>query len=543
MNIIENCTFTILACTWTIQHPNLPAEGDDRVTTFLRRCRWTFLNIIAPEFLLAQAIDHRIWAIETVKYLKNRGIEVVKEASWWSSIFRWCGARKKDVKANSGGSEPKLTLKHCYYGNMGGFVVQSDLVGTSTERSDYAVTMAELVEYLNGDLGGAARISEEDIEDKDKADLFTRVIALGQILWLVFTVSTRKLRHLATSQLEVLTLAFAGCAFLTYFYYWDKPQNVKIPRKIPLQDGISLSGIRRPRRFMMRNSVSEWGLRLRNDAIRPNQDPPFDMMSLLMIAMIPVGGIHLLAWNFAFPTPAERILWRTASLLSMGLPVLLLLLIWVIPATAAKFLSRRSDGSVRDNARQFVLACITVMRDYDDEESETSGGRPFAEALEKLNGWDSGSLHYSQIFKETLSHLERLKGKIRADEGARYSVYFQDFDKQFGRLIDIIKSRGNSDAEENEEKKERTGLWRFLPGYHTDAEFRNVDRTDLFPRYTNKELSEPIRRPVLRYVFPMMAGIYSVSRVIIIALAFSSFRAMPDSVYETAWTRYIPIIQ
>ncbi|KAI9768290.1 MAG: hypothetical protein M1839_004154 [Geoglossum umbratile] len=587
LNIIENCLFTILACTWTIQHPNVPARGDSKFATFLRRCKWTLVNILAPEFLLAQAIDHRIWAYESVKYLKDNGINVLEEHSWWRSVFRCCGTRNKDLEASpqSGRTQVKLTVKHCYYGNMGGFVLQPDLRDhddrTQTleeiKKAEYPVTIDELVEYLkvkpkdslepSGDAEetiGKIGVSEDDIMDKDKADIFTRVIALLQICWLVFTVSTRKARHLATTQLEVITLAFAGCAFVTYCCRWDKPQHIRIAKGIPVQFEKSLKDIQHPLRFydiMMHGSEpkGQRGLRLKNDIIRPKQTPPFDVLSLLTIVMVLIGCVHLLAWNFAFPTPAERILWRTASLVSIGLPVLLLLLSWIIPITFSRFLNSNHQNSVNDNARQFVLACITAMRAYDDtspreleelEKLELQDERPFDSVVESLDRWSDDDVHYGAIFrdcslaKKHLGRLSKFIEKEEKEERGKYSSYLPDFEKQFDRLAKIILYQDGidlNDSESNNSEKKAGGI--IMPPPNSDPEFANVDRTNLFPRYTKRERSDNIRHTLLRYLSPSIGIIYAVSRCLVFSLAFSSFREMPDSVYETTWTRYIPILQ
>src|SRR5204863_6018310 len=96
LNIIQSCFFTILACTWSIQRPNLPASTDGRPVRIKRRLLWTFVNILAPEFLLAHAVDHKIWAHETVKSLKKEGIEFLEEIGWlrssWRRLRRWCAA-------------------------------------------------------------------------------------------------------------------------------------------------------------------------------------------------------------------------------------------------------------------------------------------------------------------------------------------------------------------------------------------------------------------------------------------------------------------
>jgi hypothetical protein len=259
--------------------------------------------------------------------------------------------------------------------------------------------------------------------------------------------------------------------------------------------------------------------------------------------MVPVGCIHLLAWNFVFPTPAEKILWRTATLVSIVLPMILLLPIWIIPAALAQILDWRYNGDlVTHDAQQFVLACVSAMENYDAEESEKSGTTPFAHVSDRLNEWDSGELHYRAIFNELDSalareHLERLKEFIKRDEQEQeiYSALCPSFYPQFCQLVTIIQS-----PDEPSDHSEKKGLWKYLsPSVDPDA-----DKTNSFPRFfIKKERIWQIRAVLFRYISPTICFIYAVSRLTVISLAFSSFRAMPDSVYDTAWTRYIPNLQ
>lgn len=44
-------------------------------------------------------------------------------------------------------------------------------------------------------------------------------------------------------------------------------------------------------------------------------------------------------------------------------------------------------------------------------------------------------------------------------------------------------------------------------------------------------------------LFVVSLVLYFIARLSIIAIAFSCFRAMPSSVYVTAWTKYIPTVE
>lgn len=73
---------------------------------------------------------------------------------------------------------------------------------------------------------------ERSILDKSKGDLFTKGLAVVQVLWLMITLVIRWSRHLAITQLEILAVAFAICSTLTYGFCWNKPQDVRTAKII-----------------------------------------------------------------------------------------------------------------------------------------------------------------------------------------------------------------------------------------------------------------------------------------------------------------------
>ncbi|KUJ06243.1 uncharacterized protein LY89DRAFT_557241, partial [Mollisia scopiformis] len=178
--IIENCIFTILACTWSLQHLNIPNLDDKFWSKILRKCKWAVLTIFFPEFLMAHAI-----------------FEFVKP----DDTFEW-----------------KLT--HSYYANMGGFRLYT--------REDPPKTLTLTTFHLSKCWRSITKpqLSEEEIKDKIKANFFTKAVALVQISSLLLSILVRVRRGLAFSQLELITLAFAICGILTYVSRWYKPQDI-----------------------------------------------------------------------------------------------------------------------------------------------------------------------------------------------------------------------------------------------------------------------------------------------------------------------------
>ncbi|KAG1840872.1 hypothetical protein C8R48DRAFT_787880 [Suillus tomentosus] len=144
----------------------------------------------------------------------------------------------------------------------------------------------------------------------------------------------------SSSLLEVGTLAFAVLNFLTYAAWWDKPLNVQCPHPVywkstksksivtpeyvigvSEEDKIAQFGILAPVLRPMLELIGFPGI----PSSRELQVPTFDgsikleqlhkhvlLLAGLLMATI-FGGIHCMAWFFAFPTYQERVLWRMSA--------------------------------------------------------------------------------------------------------------------------------------------------------------------------------------------------------------------------------------
>jgi hypothetical protein len=108
LDIIWSCFFTIIACTWTIQHLNVPEQSshDSQGTRWYqfwrwdlrgprRSLKWMFVTIIAPEYILGKALADLSAARQSKKQIRQF--------------------------LNDDGAEWGLT--HAFFANMGGFVL------------------------------------------------------------------------------------------------------------------------------------------------------------------------------------------------------------------------------------------------------------------------------------------------------------------------------------------------------------------------------------------------------------------------------------
>jgi hypothetical protein len=108
LNILWSCFFTIIACTWTIQHLNVPEQPNEQrsrdqrwyetwrsLKSLWRSIKWMLITIVAPEYIFGKALADLYAAIES--------------------------KRRMQIFAKEDGVEWGLT--HAFFANMGGFVL------------------------------------------------------------------------------------------------------------------------------------------------------------------------------------------------------------------------------------------------------------------------------------------------------------------------------------------------------------------------------------------------------------------------------------
>ena len=79
-------------------------------------------------------------------------------------------------------------------------------------------------------------VTVEEIEDRSKADGFSKTIALGQTLWFVAQCLARVAQHLDLTLVELLTLSLALLNGVMYFLWWNKSLDVRCPLRVKLLD-------------------------------------------------------------------------------------------------------------------------------------------------------------------------------------------------------------------------------------------------------------------------------------------------------------------
>lgn len=308
LDIAWSSLATIIACTFTVLHLNVPEQRDGRdpgwkgsVKWWWRgiepTLRWTVVTIVAPEWYAMTAIDG---------YLDAR---------------RTRGALRLSLKGRqpSGG----WSLIHAFYINMGGYAVR--LPGK--EDSDYRYSSADdrgTLTHLSGnsfctllsrDTHELDRLpSDGDIADRSKSDALAKCLALIQVIYFCAQCITRAIRSLPVSPLEIGTLGFALCSFVSYGFLFNKPRSVKSATVLSTSIFDMDPYIRRA----IQDEKSDrdgykWKVIVSNDAA----EPKLTTWILPPLALV-FGAIHIAAWNFPFPTLIEIWLWRVCTVFAMA---------------------------------------------------------------------------------------------------------------------------------------------------------------------------------------------------------------------------------
>lgn len=203
-------------------------------------------------------------------------------------------------------------------------------------------------------------ISEHDIKDLSKADIITKAFAIAQCTWLTVQCIARGAQGYVISQLELGTLGFIFCAFIMHIFWWSKPFDIESRRVIPQ---LPQSGIPSRRQlFLSMNDLTNTDPELSKERMveMGGEGGTFmdDIMdsratlaeklisSTFYLAAVGFSVIHLLAWNWKFPSPLIQQLWRWFNLGAAVLSIFPLAVFAACNVLDPSHLTDDSSGSV-----------------------------------------------------------------------------------------------------------------------------------------------------------------------------------------------------
>ena len=318
-DIMWDCAFTLGLCSWSILCLNVPPQD---IYRWRRKGYLTCLTLLAPE-----------WTFQL-------------------SVGQWIAARHS-VKQFHAANYTGWTMKHAFFANMGGFVLQAkdsshvDSKGDTLAWTTFPLNAEQLFYLVECRYIQMPTISKKLIKEKDKVDSAIRLLTLFQILWFTVNMSARAAQHLTITCLELTTAAFIFSAVGITFCWTHKPADLVLPEVIrtefSIQEILSKAGdraqepyLRTPLDFI---SYREWSASLYFQHcvnILRKMRIPFgprivpipaientfclyirdSVIVIVVILSCCYSALFFSAWNYSFPTQTERNLWRAAVLLT-----------------------------------------------------------------------------------------------------------------------------------------------------------------------------------------------------------------------------------
>jgi hypothetical protein len=346
---------TIFLCVWQAIHLNIPPPGEPPYKQSLRRIGWSILAIIAPKMVALNAwLQYRDARMLTRLVNNYRGLYPKEQTpTWLEQVLQYlrhlvgklgmmsmsavlavdrlrmylCHRRnlrafeleQRQLKVNDIASQLDKdqlpwTIDTAFYAICGGGVVLLDQ-HTTALRERTLVEMARLHPKSLLPLQRAV------LQDPSKASGLAKFITCAQAFWFCSQCIARLSQNMAISLLELNTFAHCISAFFIYIFWWHKPYDVTTHIYLDLTD-LPVEGLGLRTGYRSENMAKEmfssffWA---RAEILRP---------LIMFLTFLVYGAIHSLAWEYHFPTPAERIIWRCSSVAtaSTGLIVLVTIL-------------------------------------------------------------------------------------------------------------------------------------------------------------------------------------------------------------------------
>jgi hypothetical protein len=212
-SLLSSCTFTLGICVWNSIHLNLPSQGERSWVRWARKVKWLFIAILAPEFILVIAFQQWMIASDFLKKLKM-------------------AAQVHNSKEENETVDGEFDMTYAHFVTMGGFALRVDHLHNVLER----VTITPQGMLLLASQGYFVRPDIDGINDKSKANLLAKGLAVLQVLWLVGQIIERKISGLPVTLLEVHTLVHVFCAVVMYLLWLPKPLDVAEPVIVAAED-------------------------------------------------------------------------------------------------------------------------------------------------------------------------------------------------------------------------------------------------------------------------------------------------------------------
>ncbi|KAI0059772.1 hypothetical protein BV25DRAFT_1828494 [Artomyces pyxidatus] len=251
------------------------------------------------------------------------GSERKSETGKRLAFDEWTVAMSKQIGRLSG----KWTTRHGFFVTMGGFHYYKN------GKPQHPLSRKDVVDLVKS--GDLVPPTEDEIRGWSQGDALSKALAVVQTLWFIVQAIARRVEGLPITQLEVMTLAYTTITVVMYAMWWDKPQNVSSPVRVAVEDpelpetkSVNKHEGYIKRMFYVIVGGQDEFVDLRNERCVPTfysgryEEDDNDLYAdlIALAAAMVFGAVHCAAWNYAFPSSAEKIIWRVSSLAIVALP-------------------------------------------------------------------------------------------------------------------------------------------------------------------------------------------------------------------------------
>jgi len=335
-DILRSCLVILLSCTWTVLHLNIPSPNQQSWVASRRKLKWMLITIVAPEVTCSIAL--RQWLESRAATVKMRELD----KSW--------------------------TIVHSFYAAMGGYVLEREDVRVPLLMPEI-ITLLEISRSSTKEDDGPSfklpPLTRDEIEDRSKSNDFAKLFTGIQIGWLVIQCIARGVNRLPVSPLEITTVAYALCTILAYFFWWHKPFDINIPTVVTYHGVLPDSFKQASKGWVDR--VNRQRVRMTTRIIvRGSQHSMFLNLVLPLFAFSAIFSVvHLIAWDFEFPTLQERNLWRSCGLMAVVAPMIIAISlqiasIWDPAASDNEHNNRKRSVAAAPEIAALVIICYFV---------------------------------------------------------------------------------------------------------------------------------------------------------------------------------------
>jgi hypothetical protein len=349
---------------WQAIHLNIPPPGEAPYKQILRRVGWSILAIVAPELVALNAwLQYRDARILMTYVNRCRKLQRVHDhqprLKRLLDYLRWLSGklgmmcmsvlfivdrlrmllrhrpelhgfeieqqqlRNESVLAQLNKDQLPWGMDTAFYALCGGNVVLTD------DGSVKTLDILQLSDLAKGNHATLLPIQRAMEQDPSKASGLAKFITCAQAFWFCSQCIARLSENMAISLLELNTFAHCISAFFIYVFWWHKPYDVATHAYIDLsnlpQDLVS---------FLWDHTTHLSGTRIRSKNMAREAFNPihwalagFWRPLIMVLTFFIYGAMHLLAWQYHFPTNAERTTWRYASIATASSGIIVLVTI------------------------------------------------------------------------------------------------------------------------------------------------------------------------------------------------------------------------